>query len=88
MGQCATVARPSTVQADNNLVLEWLDDDSEAVHITLVQSKKKKRQKTQLENMAREPNIRSKRTTPSIYRNKGGQENNVPPNFLQRSKLK
>jgi hypothetical protein len=42
MGQCATVARPSTVQADNNLVLEWLDDDSEAVHITLVQSKKRK----------------------------------------------
>jgi hypothetical protein len=52
-------------------LLEWVDSDSQVEHYTLVPSiKKKKKRQTRLKNLVREFNIRrSKRTTPSIYRN-------------------
>jgi hypothetical protein len=55
--------------------LEWIDEDSEAENFTLVVSKKKKKKKQSPMNVEKpvlvEPVRRSKRTAPSIYRNKG-----------------
>jgi hypothetical protein len=62
-------------------LLEWLEKDSDDEQFTLVQSKKKKKKSSQLllENSVRTaPMRRSKRTTPSVYRGKGGQESSIP----------
>jgi hypothetical protein len=59
---------------DDIPLLEWLDDDSEAESFTLVQSKKKKKKQDhlRLEHLVAHPLIgRSRRSTPSVYRNKG-----------------
>jgi hypothetical protein len=58
-------------------LLEWLENDSEYEQFTVVQPKKKKNLKSQslLEDSAKGvPIRRSKRTTPSMYRGRGGQE--------------
>jgi hypothetical protein len=61
------------------MCLEWLEKDSEDEQFTLVQSKKKKKRSSQLllGNSVKSAPIRSKRTTPSVYKGKGGQENSV-----------
>jgi hypothetical protein len=62
-------------------LLEWLEKDSDDKQFTLVQSKEKKKKTSQLllENSVRTTPIRrSKRTTPSVYRRKGGQEGCAP----------
>jgi hypothetical protein len=52
--------------------LEWKDDDPETESSTLAQSKKKKKSLTLLENSMKAPCIRrSKRSTPSVYRDRG-----------------
>jgi hypothetical protein len=63
-------------------LLEWLDDDSEAGQFILVQSRKK-----QLENSAGVVNVRSKRTTPSIYRDRGGGKK-IQPSTKNRGRKK
>jgi hypothetical protein len=62
-------------------LLEWLENDSEYEQFTVVQPKKKKNLKSQslLEDSAKGvPIRRSKRTTPSMYRGRGGQEGSAP----------
>jgi hypothetical protein len=57
-------------------LLEWIED-FESEPFTLVQSRKKKKSlvKTKSKSLKRQPPLRSKRTTPSLYRKDGGQEN-------------
>jgi hypothetical protein len=62
-------------------MLEWIDEESEGEQFTLVQSRKKKKKQVhiQLESLVKgEPVRRSKRTAPSVYRNKRSQENLEP----------
>jgi hypothetical protein len=64
--------------------LEWKDDDPETESFTLVQSKKKK-SLTLLENLMKAPCIRrSKRSTPYVYRDRGGLE--ASPSMVQQHK--
>jgi hypothetical protein len=58
-------------------MFEWIEEGSESEQFTLVQSKKKKKRKqTLLENPSKvQPIRRSSRTTPSVYRKIGDQEN-------------
>jgi hypothetical protein len=64
------------VKEDHILTLEWLQEDEEAEEFTLVESRKKKKMRTQLENLARDPILRRRnRITPSIYRKSRDQEN-------------
>jgi hypothetical protein len=55
-------------------LLEWIDEDSETEHFTLVMSKKKKRKKQSPMNVEKsvkvEPVRRSKKIAPSLYKNK------------------
>lgn len=54
-------------------LLEWVENDSELEHFTIVQSRKKKKKSRKLENPTKEVQVRrSKRCTPSVYREKGG----------------
>jgi hypothetical protein len=58
-------------------LLEWVDDDFENEKFTLVQSKKKKKRhiRFSLENSVEKPPVRrSRRNTPSVYRDIGRQE--------------
>jgi hypothetical protein len=69
------------VPKDDVPLLEWLENDSDAKHFTLVQSKKKKKNSSQflLENLVKtSPIRRSKRITSSVYRGTGGQEGSAP----------
>jgi hypothetical protein len=64
----------------DNLLLGWKGDDSESEHFTLVHSRKKKRKLSLLENSAKGNVVRrSRRTTPSVYRNKGQEILNASP---------
>jgi hypothetical protein len=79
------------VEIDSNDVplLEWLDDDFEGEQFILVQSRKKRKETTRLENSAGTIQVRrSRRTTPSVYRcmSGGGQENPVPMKKIPRNK--
>jgi hypothetical protein len=62
-------------------LLKWVEEDSESEQFTLVQSRKKKKKHTQklLENPVSLNLVRSQRIVPSVYRNKGTQENPVGP---------
>jgi hypothetical protein len=74
---CEEVKPVDEIQQEVPL-LEWIENGSEAEHFTLVQSKKKRNKKSQLENSVRDVQVRrSKRTTPSIYRDKGSQKNST-----------
>jgi hypothetical protein len=57
-------------------LLEWIDDDYEAEHFNLVQSKKRKKKRQsvhRLETSIKKERLRrSKRIVPSVYRDKGG----------------
>jgi hypothetical protein len=77
---CDEIIPTDSIVNEEVPLLEWVDNDSEAEQFTLVQSrKKKKRNCAWLENSARELQVRrSKRTTPSLCRDKGGQENSAP----------
>jgi hypothetical protein len=63
-------------------LLERLDEDSDEEKFILVQSKKKMKKKvrTSLRSLEKEPYIRSSRTTPLVYRQLGGggEENHAP----------
>jgi hypothetical protein len=59
------------------LALEWHEDGSESDPFTLVGSKKKKRERLKMENMVKQPSVRSRRTTPSLYRKSREQENSA-----------
>lgn len=61
----------------SQLLLEWTNEDSEEENFVLVESKKKKREKKKLAASVKFSPRRSKRTAPSIYRNRGQQENLV-----------
>jgi hypothetical protein len=67
---------PMTIENDKDVpLLEWLDEDSDEEKFILVQSKKKRKRKvrTSLGSLEKEPYIRrSSRTTPSGYRQIGG----------------
>jgi hypothetical protein len=66
----------SEIQGSEILALEWLEEDEEADDFTLVESKKKKKQRAQLENLDGGHVLRrSKRSTPSMYRKPGDQGN-------------
>lgn len=55
--------------------MEWENEDSQEEDFILVESKKaKKEKKKRLKEKAKSSPRRSKRTAPSIYRNKGQQE--------------
>jgi hypothetical protein len=65
---------PTSVSKDNEVpLLEWLDEDPDEENFILVQSKKKlkKKVRTSLGCLEKEPYIRSTRTTPSVYRQVG-----------------
>jgi hypothetical protein len=65
---------------NNQLTPEWLDEDSELESFTLVESRKKKKQRVKLENLAKNLELRrSKRTNPSVYRRSREQENPITP---------
>jgi hypothetical protein len=75
---CEEVKPVDEIQQEEVPLLEWIKNGSEAEHFTLVQSKKKRNKKSQLENSVRDVQVRrSKRTTPSIYRDKGRHENST-----------
>jgi hypothetical protein len=68
---------PENIDQTKIPLLEWVDEDSEVENITLVLSKKNKKKKQaqlKLESPGVGVPVRSKRTTPSVYRNKGGHE--------------
>jgi hypothetical protein len=68
---------PENIDQTEISLLEWVDEDSEAENNTLVLSKKNKKKKQaqlKMESSGVGVPMRSKRTTPSVYRNKGGQE--------------
>jgi hypothetical protein len=51
-------------------------------------SNQEKKKKKQLENSAGVVNVRSKRTTPSIYRDRGGARKSNPPQKIGEEKNK
>jgi hypothetical protein len=67
---------PMTIENDKDVpLLEWLDEDSDEEKFILVQSKKKRKRKvrTSLGSLEKEPYIRrSSRTTPSGHMQLGG----------------
>ncbi|TVU05124.1 hypothetical protein EJB05_48275, partial [Eragrostis curvula] len=66
------------VSDKNTMLLEWINEDSEEESFTLVQSRKKKKKSNSPVMRISDrpiPLRRSQRSTPSVYRDKGGQEN-------------
>jgi hypothetical protein len=58
-------------------LLEWIEEDAESESFTLVQSRKKKKNQVKIKHETQEsknPLRRSKRTTPSLYRNMEGRK--------------
>jgi hypothetical protein len=69
------------VAGDSCLALKWPVDNSESKSFTLVESRKKKREKKRSKNLTKDAPIRrSKRTTPSLYRRDGSQKISGSPN--------
>jgi hypothetical protein len=73
-------------------LLEWVDEDSESKNFTLVLSRKNKKKK-QAQQKLENPEVvvpvrRSKRTAPSIYMSKGGQENPVTSKKMNKFQVK
>jgi hypothetical protein len=76
------------IEMDEVPLLEWLDDNSERESFTLVQSRKRKKRKikTPMGNPLGGDHVRrSKRTTPSLYRNVGDKKN---PNSLGKKTIR
>jgi hypothetical protein len=68
-------------------LLGWKEEGSKTNSFTLVQSKKKKNTHALLENPSKGVCIRSMRSTPSVYRDKGNQGNPGVPKRTQIKKV-
>jgi hypothetical protein len=66
------------IQLNDIPLLDWYENDSEAKHFTLVQSRKKKKRKSLLKNLGRENHVRRSKRTAPMYRSRGEQENPAP----------
>jgi hypothetical protein len=71
---------------DGKLLLEW-KENSESKSFTVVRSSKNKRNKAKLKNLVVAiPIMRSMRSTPSVYKSMGDQENPAPSKVVSRNK--